>query len=114
MTELTSSGGLSGYCYFAVGPFTISVVYFLRRVWVNKKEKGVFFTDLYLVGRRGKFRLVTFLTILMVNLWIFLDTATIIVNFDLAKRANLNTGVVSVIWATTPFFSAMIDWRLNG
>lgn len=85
----------------------------------NKRENNYFFKgdfyflELSYVGGLEKVRWDKLFGIMGMTLFFFVNTMLIMLNFELARLAMINTGVVSVIWAISPFFSALLDFFIN-
>ena len=113
--ELCKLGVISMF-YFAIGGLLIPAVYWLKTYVCCSEHNRSFKSDgnrrVLLRDDDGKFDwklLASFLLGGLVTGGRFLAVCT---TFALSWKANLNIGIACSVWATAPFFSALMDYIL--
>eukprot|EP00347_Sterkiella_histriomuscorum_P009767 403339972 len=100
--------GFEGLLYLQPGATLSGFVFFSYLSIQNYAEKGSFKVDLNL---KHWYNILMFVMFSLV----YLTYQTLVVlTFNFSLQANVNPGLVSTIWATTPLFAGFMDYVLFG
>lgn len=109
ISELTHEVGPFAIFYQTVGPLIVSTIYNLYFCVLNyRKPGGKFWNDQNFVVN-GRFILINFLSFVLFSVLAFLNQNLNNLTVWTARLAEVNPGVVTVIWSATPIFQAIID-----
>ena len=99
--------GIAGLVYFDTGANLVCLAYFFIQSLRRDKPKE---TRSVLFKANKQFDWYVFCLLLGTGAMQILCIMSIIFTFDLAKKANLNIGIVSALWSLCPFGTALLDW----
>jgi len=108
--DTAERGGPVAIFYFSTGPILLALVYLLVQSSINSfKPNGKFWVDWNLVkdGQIKKKNLMGFILFCLIN---FIGEYLLITSLWFSGLANINAGVITVIWSITPLIVAIADY----
>lgn len=108
---ITGQVGPFNIFYFASGSITVCIIELIFNNWFMDKKKW-YDWNLTRRDQDGKHRFVKLhiFGILLMTFIYFLDINMVNICMWTAKLANINVGVISVIWSITPLLQAFFDY----
>ena len=108
ISSITTGVGPFMLFYTALGTICTCFLYNLYICYKNYRNTGIFWNDQNLI-KNGRFQWVNFLGFIGFSFLLFCEQIMVNTTIWTAVLANINAGVVCVIFAFSPLFQAIVD-----
>jgi len=100
--------------YYSFGPLVVSSAYLVYKAWMNYVYfTGTFWVDLNLM-KDGKIIKKNLYGFVLMSCFCFIIQNLLIITVWTARLADINVGVVSIIWSLTPLMVACMEYFMMG
>ena len=111
ISEITSRSGPLCILYFSLGAMLSGAIYNLMHCIRNWRTQGTFWLDQNIIVE-GKFKLLNLIGFIAFSCLYFLIQNMAFMTMWFANLAQVNVGIITVIWSINPLYMAAADYFL--
>lgn len=111
ISEITSRSGPLCILYFSLGSLLSGATYNYLHCFKNCRTQGRFWLDQNIIID-GQFKCVNFLGFIVFSFLYFLIQNMAFMTMWFADLAQVNVGLITVIWSINPLYMAAVDYFL--
>ena len=113
LSYLSKEAGFYTIFYYSVGSTFISILYYVVKMRKQYKSNGTIWPDQNII-KQGKIKCINLFRFMLICLTYFLAQVMICLTLYYAALAQVNSGLITTIWSLTPFFFALVEYKVFG